>query len=418
MDEEFTVAIVMDNGRYHTKAGFSGDDAPRAVFPTIVARLRGESGMMIGMGQKTEWVGDEAMAKGRSCGYILLQSRRITKGIIGDGTGGISYGCWDDMEKIWHHTFYNELRIAPEEQPLLLTETALNPNVNREKTTQIMFETFNVPGFYLCPQSVLALYASGRNTGIVIQSGHDHTRAVPVSEGYVVPNAITQLDIGGQQITEYLEKLLIENDAERLNKLPSATKKKTSVLRDIKEKLCLVSIGNNNALADATYELPDGQSIVLKKEERYQCTQPLFEPKLLDIEHEGITHLIRETVSIIANEDDASAACDLTQHVVLSGGNTMLTGLKEKMLNELTGPTNILVNGYLRTHGKGVGDDVNKLVKGYFNYKYNISAPMERKYSTWIGGSILSSLSTFEEMWIKPSEYDETGPTIVHRKCK
>eukprot|EP01083_Nonionella_stella_P220768 789504_1 len=416
MEED--VAVVMDNGRYCTKAGFAGDDAPRAVFPTIVARFQPESGMMIGMGQKTEWVGDEAMDR-ESYTFTQLQPRPITKGIIGDGTGGSSWGRpWDDMEKIWHHTFYNELRITPDEHPVLLTESALNPKVNREKTTQIMFETHNVAGFYLSPQTVLALYASGRTTGIVIDSGHNHTRAVPVLEGYFLPHAITELDIGGQQITEYLEKLLIENDAERLNKLPSATKKKTSILRDIKEQLCLVSIGNNNALADATYELPDGQSIVLKKEERYQCTQPLFEPKLLDIEHEGITHLIRETVSIIANEDDASAACDLTQHVVLSGGNTMLTGLKEKMLNELTGPTNILVNGYLRTHGKGVGDDVNKLVKGYFNYKYNIIAPPERKYSTWIGGSILSSLSTFEEMWIKPSEYDETGPTIVHRKCK
>eukprot|EP01083_Nonionella_stella_P130899 397394_1 len=321
------------------------------------------------------------------------------------------------MEKIWQHTFYNELRIAPEEQPLLLTETALNPNVNREKTTQIMFETFNVPGFYLCPQSVLALYASGRNTGIVIQSGHDHTRVVPVSEGYVVPNAITQLDIGGQQITEYLEKLLIENNKELFNKVPSETKQqKIRILNDIKEKMCLISNGNNSALQDITYELPDGQTIVLKKEERYQCTQPLFEPKLLDIEHEGIAHLIHETVSMIA-KGDANIACDLTQHIILSGGNTMFTGLKERILKELTGPPTILVNGYLRTHGKEIGDDVTRLVTGYFNYKYNIIAPPERKYSAWIGGSILCSLSTFEYMWISPYEYDETGASIVHRKC-
>merc|ERR1712159_271420 len=203
-DDEEKPAIVIDNGSGMMKAGCSGEDAPKVTFSSVVGYPKQKTAL-VGT-DKDYYIGEEAQQKRG----ILLLKYPLEHGIVQN---------WDDMEKVWRHTFDNELRMvvgdeneADEDcQGVLLTEAPMNPKDNRERMTQIMFETFNARRFYVAIQAVLSLYASGRTTGVVVDCGDGVSHTVPIYEGYSMPHAIQRINLAGRDLTDYICKILQES---------------------------------------------------------------------------------------------------------------------------------------------------------------------------------------------------------------
>lgn len=171
---------------------------------------------------KDHFIGEQALSR---MGILSLRYP-IDHGVI---------TSWDDMEKIWHHCFFNELRIDPSEHPCMLTEAPMNPQTNREKMINIMFQTFCVPSFYVSIQAVLSLYSSGRTTGIVLDSGDGVTHTVPIYEGYSMPHAVKRNDLAGRDLSSYMINILNEVGCN----FTSSSEKE--IVRMMKEKICYVA---------------------------------------------------------------------------------------------------------------------------------------------------------------------------------
>ncbi|KAK6337501.1 Actin-like protein [Orbilia blumenaviensis] len=374
LDSLLNQPVVIDNGSGTIKAGFAGEDTPKCFFNSFVGRPK-HPRVLAGALEGDVFIGSRA----QDLRGLLKIKYPLEHGIVTD---------WDDMERIWQYVYSDELKTLSEEHPVLLTEAPLNPRANRDMAAQIFFETFNVPALFTSVQAVLSLYASGRTTGIVLDSGDGVSHAVPVYEGFAVPSAVRRIDVAGRDVTEHLQTLLRKSGA------VFHTSAEKEVVRQIKEKSSYIALdpkkeekewagGGVGKIED--YKLPDGNILKLGAE-RFRAPEILFDPEIIGLEYQGIHQILVDAIS----RTDMDLRKALYGNIILSGGSTLTKGFGDRLLTEMR----------------------RLAVK---EMKIRITAPPERKYSTWIGGSILAGLSTFRKMWVSIDDWHE-NPEIIHTK--
>ncbi|PNS19128.1 actin-2 [Sphaceloma murrayae] len=370
--------IVIDNGSGTIRAGFAGEDLPKTSFPSFVGRPK-HIRVLAGALEGDVFIGTKA----QDLRGLLKIRYPLEHGVVTD---------WEDMERIWAHVYNEELKVLSEDHPVLLTEAPLNPRRNRDAAAQVLFEGFNVPALYTGVQAVLSLYASGRTTGLVLDAGDGVSHAVPVYEGFAVQNSVRRIDVAGRDVTEYLQTLLrksghvFHTSAEK--EVVRVLKEKTSYIaldprREEKEWTALGGRAQEGKWLD--YTLPDGQKIKLGPE-RFRAPEILFDPDIIGLEYQGIHQIVVDAIG----RTDMDLRKALYSNIVLSGGATLTKGFGDRLLHE-----------------------VQRLAVKEMRIK--IFAPPERKYSTWIGGSILAGLSTFRKMWVSIDDWRE-NPDIIHTK--
>lgn len=403
-------ALVLDIGSHSVRAGYAGEEQPKSVFPNCT-----------GIFQQEE--------KDRKLYYdsTYLNVPRSGVEIVSPmGKNGLVEN-WDIYENLLDYTIRKRLHSDPEFHPILMSEPAWNTKEQREKLLEIMFEKFNIPAFFIVKSPVLTAFANGRASGLIVDSGATHTTAVPVYEGHVLRRGIITSPLGGNfvqnRMGEYLvsekvnthlsceikEKTALEKANElpifKLKSIPEVTKSwrgyQQQLLReDVIRNVCQLSEGPFREEEAAMrpqeeYEFPTG----FRKSfgvERFKIPEPIFNPTLIDGKSSicGAAFLVSNSVHLC----DPDIRSQLMSNVILTGGNSLLTGFSDRLVTELQARTPPALRF--------------KLIN-----LQSQQMTAERLFSPWIGGSILGSLGTFHQMWISKKEYEDQGKQVLEQKC-
>ncbi|QDZ24985.1 actin [Chloropicon primus] len=460
-------AIVIDVGTHAVKAGYAGEESPKVYYPSCVGALTrdktetrdtngksGQNGAQAG-GRDVEMAeagadasttpkkeGEASKAGNKSdrdlfVGHFALNYRRDGMEVLSpfeQKTGLLN--DWEIVENIWNYTLKDRLQIDPKEHPVLLAEPNFNTNECREKSLEILFETFQPPAVFLSKNACLSSYSAGRPTSLVIDMGHQSSVAAAVHDGYLLQKSVSRSRIGGDLLTECMHRSVQSKDIKvrpryAFERTESKQNKGTfdvkelddykgsttetyhkwsveQILSDLKETVCRVSesVFNEEEHANiptVTYELPDGTEVQIGSD-RFKVPEVLFNPGLVQtfqdaqtIENMGVlplqsmTSLVMESITKV----DVDVRKELYNGIILAGGSSMLPNVRERLEREIL--------------EQAPGQARVKVIASQ-----NV---MERKFGVWIGGSILASLGSFQQCWMSKQEYEEKGASLIHLKA-
>ncbi|XWS52461.1 hypothetical protein CRYUN_Cryun11dG0072500 [Craigia yunnanensis] len=427
-------AIVIDLGSHTCKAGYAGEDAPKAVFPSVVGSIdqmdddddnenndskTNNNNVDSNKPKRRLYVGSQTLGFRRDHMEVLSP---LKDGVVVD---------WDIVDSIWDHAFKECLLIDPKEHPMLLAEPSSTNQQQRERTAELMFEKYNVPALFLAKNAVLTSFASGRATSVVVDSGGGSTTVAPVHDGYVLQKAVSSSPIGGEFLTDCLMKSLeskgivikprysfkrkeIQSGVFQTVDLdfPNTTESyklysQRVIASDIKECVCRAPDTPYDETAYSNipmtpYELPDGQTIEIGAD-RFKTPDVLFNPSLaqtipgmnnfaeISPSVRGLPQMVIESI----NRCDVDIRKELFGSILLAGGTASMQQLKERLEKDLLEESPQAARVKVLASGNAT----------------------ERRFSVWIGGSILASLGSFQQMWFCKSEYEEHGASYIQRKC-
>lgn len=431
-------ALVMELGSAYAKAGYAGDDSPKAVFPSYagyVDSLPADLSGVVGGATPMDVDGaageskDPRMASGRNWFvdmpiYEFRGNMEVKPTMV---NGEVS--DWDAAEKIYKQALHGRLQADTTQHPLLLVEQSFAAAEQRSKMCEMMFENFEVPAFFLSKDAVLSAFAAGRATGLVVDVGSSLSRVSPVHDGYILKKGITKNSLAGDAITKWMHRSIaakgshvrphysidkketkdgIEVSNRTLLKETDSFKKWMlyDVVRDVKESLCHISEcrfveENYEGTPPKVYELPDGATLELAVD-RFRIPEVLLNPSFGDDEVIAAAHSQEagKAIGLVQMFNESVGKCDpdlrrdLFSSIILTGGGSLFDGLEVRVHNELA---ETLPSQKIKIIASGVN--------------------AERRFSAWIGGSILGSLGTFHQLWISKQEYDEEGAHLVEKRC-
>jgi len=423
-------AIVLDLGSHTVKGGYAGEDAPKAVLPSVVGGVWDD----VAKGGKDVAMTDADAKRKRTYYVNQMGYRRDHMEVVSPfGKDGLIED-WDVVEQLWDHTLHKALLVDPKEHPMLLAEPPHVTRAHREKAVQLMFETQNVPALFLGKNPVLTAFASGKATSLVVDLGGQGTTITAVHDGYALTKSTMRTPLGGELLSEVM---LHSVEASGATVKPRYAFKRKSVGADkwdVTDVACanttasytrwarhdiaadiMHSLGrvSDSKYTDAemghiptvTYELPDGNNIEVGAD-RFKVPELLFQPELLptftgfsssllagaDVPAKGLHGMVLDVIG----RCDVDVRKDLYGGVLMTGGVAQIPNMRERLERELSEQ----VSSYAPRVKVGMPNPL-----------------VERRFSVFIGGSILASLGSFQQMWLSKAEYDEHGPSLIHRKC-